>query len=57
MVIPVVVGALGAIADRLPGWLVQILGTIGEVELRKSILLGMAQMFGVFSDSQTLVEP
>ena len=24
MVIPVVVGALGAIADRLPGWLAQI---------------------------------
>ena len=30
MVISVVVGALGAIADRLPGWLVQILGTINE---------------------------
>ena len=53
MVIPVVVGALGAIADRLPGWLVQILGTISEVELRRSILLGMTQVFGVFSDSQS----
>ena len=35
MVIPVVVGALGAIADRLPGWLAQIPGTISEVELQK----------------------
>ena len=33
MLIPVVVGALGAIADRLPGWLVQIPGTIRQVEL------------------------
>ena len=42
--IPVVVGALGAIADRLPGWLAQILGTISEVELQKSALLGTAQV-------------
>ena len=33
MVIPVVVGALGAIADRLPGWLAQIPRTISEVGL------------------------
>ena len=39
MVIPVVVGALGAIADRLPGWLAQIPGTVSEVEV-------------VFSDSK-----
>ena len=46
MVIPVVVvGALGAIADRLPGcWLAQIPGTISEVELQKSALLGTAQV-------------
>ena len=44
MVIPVVAGALGAIADRLPGWLAQIPGTISEVELQKSALLGMAQV-------------
>ena len=44
MVIPVVVGALGAIADRLPGWLAQILGTISEVELQKSALLGTSQV-------------
>ena len=42
--IPVVVGALGAIADRLPGWLAQILGMISEIELQKSALLGMAQV-------------
>ena len=40
MVIPVVVGALGAIADRLPGWLAQIPGTISEVMLQKSAILG-----------------
>ena len=44
MVITVVVGALGAIADRLPGWLAQILGTIREFELQKSTLLGTAQV-------------
>ena len=33
MVIPVVVGALGAIADRLPGLLAQIPGTVRKVEL------------------------
>ena len=44
MVIPVVVGALGAIADRLPGWLAQIQGTIREVELQKSAFLGTAQV-------------
>ena len=44
MVIPVVVGALGAIADRLTGWLAQIPGAISELELQKSALLGMAQV-------------
>ena len=44
MVVLVVVGALGAIAGRLPGWLVQIPGTISEVELQKSALLGTAQV-------------
>ena len=44
MVIPVVVRALGAIVDRLPGWLAQIPGTISEVELQKSVLLGTAQL-------------
>ena len=53
MVILVVVGALGAIADRLPGWLAEIPGTISEVELQKSALLGTVQVLRlVFSDSQ-----
>ena len=43
MVIPVV-GALGAIPDRLPGWLAQIPGTISEVELQKSAFLGTVQV-------------
>ena len=51
MVIPVVVGALGAIADRLPGWLAQILGTVSEVELQKGTLLRTAKV-DVFSVSQ-----
>ena len=48
MVIPVVVGALGAIADRLPGWLAQIPITISEVELQKRALLGTAQILRRF---------
>ena len=40
----IVVGALGAIPDRLPGWLAQIPRTISEVEVQKSALLGMAQV-------------
>ena len=44
MVILVVVGALGAITNRLLGWLAQIQGTISEVELQKSALLGTAQV-------------
>ena len=44
MVIPVVGGALGAITDRLPGWLAQIPRTISYVELLKSALLGTAQV-------------
>ena len=43
-VIPIVVGALGAIADRLPSWLAQIPGTINEVKLQKSALLGTAKI-------------
>ena len=44
MVILVVVGALDAIADRLPGWLAQIPRTISEVELQKIGLLGTGQV-------------
>ena len=43
-VIPIDVGALGAIADRLPSWLAQIPGTINEVKLQKSALLGTAKI-------------
>lgn len=42
-VIPVVVGALGAIASNLEDWLGQIPGTISEVELQKSAILGTAK--------------
>ena len=42
MMIPVVASALSAITDRLPGWLGQIPGTISEIELQKSALLGTA---------------
>ena len=34
MFIPVVVGALGVIADRVPEWLAQIPRTICKVELQ-----------------------
>ena len=44
MVIPVVVGVLSAIVDRLPGWFAQIPGTISEVELQKSTFLETAQV-------------
>ena len=44
MVIPVVVGALGAIANKLPDLLAQIPRTISEVELQKRVLLGTAQV-------------
>ena len=44
VVIPVVVGALGSIADKLPGWLAQILGTISEVELQKGAFLEAVQV-------------
>ena len=44
MVILVIAGALGAIADRLPGWLAQIPGAISELELQNSALLGTAQV-------------
>ena len=44
MVVPVVVGALGAIADRLSDGLAQIPGTINRVERHQSS--------GVFLNSQ-----
>ena len=44
IVLSVVVGALSAIADRLPAWLAQISGMISEVELQKSALLRTAHV-------------
>ena len=44
MVISVVVGVLGAIADRLPGWLAKIQEMISKFELQKCALLGTAQV-------------
>ena len=35
----VVVGTLGAIADRLPGWLAQMPGMISEAEQQRTALL------------------
>ena len=43
MGIPVAFGVLVAIAGRLPGSLAQTPGTISEVELQNSVLLGTAQ--------------
>ena len=45
MVISVVVGALGAIANRLPSWLAHIPEMIKEVKMQKDTLLGMAHVF------------
>ena len=45
--IMVIALAVGAIANRLPGGLVQIPETISEVELQKTALLGTAQVSGV----------
>ena len=39
LVISVVFGALDEIADRLPGWLAQIPGTVSKVDLQKITLL------------------
>ena len=43
-VIPVVIGALGAMSDRLTSWLAQIPGHIDESDLQKSALLGTAKI-------------
>ena len=42
--VKIMVMSLGAIADRLLGWLAQITGTISKVELQKSALLGAAHV-------------
>ena len=43
-VVPVVVGALGAVTTRLPDWLSMIPGDIKEVDLQKSALLGTCSL-------------
>jgi hypothetical protein len=43
-VIPVVVGALGTVTDRLSAWLGEIPGKINEVDLQKSALLGTTKL-------------
>ena len=56
IMIPVVVGALGVIADRLHDWLSQIPGTINKVELLKSAFLEIELVFPVCSQTpRTLV--
>ena len=55
--ISVVVSLLGAIADRLPGWLAQILGTISKVELQKSALLETMQVSRCVLRLLALVKP
>ena len=44
VVIPVVIGALGAMPDALASWLVQIPGHISESDLQKSALLQTANI-------------
>ena len=44
VVIPVVIGALGAIADRLPCWLAQKPRTISKIKQQKITLLGTMQV-------------
>ena len=45
MVIPVVFSALGAMSEKLPGWLAQMPETISKVaELQKSAFLRPAQI-------------
>ena len=44
MVIPVVIGALGAMRNTLTGWLAQIPGRINELDIQKSALLVTAKI-------------
>ena len=53
MVIPVVVGA---IADRLPGWLDKIPGTIERLNCKRAPSEEQRKSSGVFSDFKTLEE-
>jgi hypothetical protein len=43
-VIPVVIGALGAVTERFPGWISLIPGKINAIRLQKAALLGTAKI-------------
>ena len=43
-VVPVVVGALGAVTPKLDAWLQEIPGTTSEISVQKSALLGTAKI-------------
>ena len=43
-VVPVVIGALGAVTHKLGEWLQQIPGTTSEVSVQKSAVLGTAKI-------------
>jgi len=43
-VVPVVTGALGAVTPKLGDWLQQISGTMSEVSVQKSTVLGPAKI-------------
>lgn len=43
-VVPVVIGALGAVTPKLEGWLQQIPGTPSETSVQKSAILGTAKI-------------
>ena len=43
-VIPVVIGALGAVTPKLGEWLQQIPGRTSEISVQKSALLGTAKI-------------
>ncbi|KAL4000544.1 hypothetical protein ACER0C_008315 [Sarotherodon galilaeus] len=42
-VVPVVIGALGAVTPKLGEWLQQIPGTTSEISVQKSAVLGRAK--------------
>ena len=43
-VVPVVIGALGAVTPKLEEWLQQIPGTTSELSVQKSAVLGTAKI-------------
>lgn len=43
-VVPVVIGAFGAVTPKLAEWLLQIPGTTSELSVQKSTVLGIAKI-------------